>query len=255
MGLEAHNLALLGLHLAIRQRANGRQAASHKGLTNMFNIDTDTTKARNLRALTAPDRPTFKAAPIMPPNPADPYREVKRKTHRTAAATWLYISRQEGSDRLGPLPPTYMSKADDLIATGRRHPICKFPPHYRSGRQIWDDADSASDLDPNHAAGVHIIGTLPDGDPETWRRLVERYLDDHFVTLGMVVDWAIHFKRDDDEKVVTEPHFHGLVTARRFRADLRKGARQKTWLFSKAQIDSAEDAWLAAAGLPPRLFT
>jgi MobA/MobL family len=220
----------------------------------MLNIVTDTSKARALRALALLEKAPFKAAPIMPPNPADPNREAKRKTHRTAAATWLYINRIEGSDRLGPLPPTYMSKSGDLIATGRRHPIGKFPPQYRSGRAIWDEADAAAEVDPEHAAGVHIIGSLPEGEPDTLRRLVERYLDDHFVTLGMVVDWAIHFKRDEDEELVTHPHFHGLVTARRFRADLRKGVRQKTWMFTKAQLDAAEDAWLSITGLPPRLF-
>lgn len=119
---------------------------------------------------------------------------------------------------------------------------------------IWDEADSAATLDPEHAAGVHIIGSLPDGKPDVWRRLVERYLDDHFVTLGMIVDWAIHAKRGENNEWATAPHFHGLVTARRFRSDLRKGVRQKTWLFSKSQIDAAEDAWLGAAGLPPRMF-
>jgi MobA/MobL family len=225
-----------------------------KVISNMLNIVTDTSKARALRALALPEKAPFKAAPILPPNPADPDRETKRKTHRTAAATWLYINRIEGSDRFGQLPPTYMSKADDLVAKGRRHPIGKFPPQYRSGRAIWDEADSAAAVDPEHAAGIHIIGCLPEGDPDAWRRLVERYLDDNFVTLGMVVDWAIHFKRDEDGALMTRPHFHGLVTARRFRADLRRGVRQKTWLFTKAQLDAAEDAWLSITGLPPRLF-
>jgi hypothetical protein len=146
-----------------------------------------------------------------------------------------------------------LDKADDLVASGRRNPIGKFPPHFRHGRKIWDEADVAAAADPAHAAGVHIIGSLPPGDPTSWRRLVERYCDDHFVMQGMVIDWAIHFKRNDDGQWTTAPHFRGLVSARRYRNDLRRGARQKTWLFTRAQIDAAEDAWLAATGLPPRL--
>jgi hypothetical protein len=164
----------------------------------MLNIVTDTMKARSLRALDLPERTPFKAAPIMPPCADDPDREAKRKTHRTAVATWLYINRVAGNDRFGPLPSAYLDKADDLVASGRRHPIGKFPPHFRHGQQIWDEADVAAAADPAHAAGVHIIGTLPEGDPTSWRRLVERYGDDHFVTQGMVIDWAIHFKRNDD---------------------------------------------------------
>ncbi len=146
----------------------------------------------------------------MPPCASDPERETKRKTHRTAAATWLYMNRIEGSDRLGKLPPAYMLKGD-LIAAGRRHPIQKFPPQYKSGRLIWDEADSAAALDPQHAAGMHIIGSLPPGEPDSWRRLVERYLDDHFVALGMVVDWAIHSKRhENDGEWSTAPIFTAL---------------------------------------------
>jgi hypothetical protein len=220
----------------------------------MLNIVREHPNERALKALATPARVPFKAAPVLPPHPTDPQRELLRKTHRTAIATMLYINRIEGSDRLGQLPPTYLIKADDLIANGRRHPIQKFPLQYKSGRAIWDEADAAAAMDPDHAAAIHIIGSLPDGTPEQWQRLVERYLDEHFVTLGMVVDWAIHADRHDDGSWKTTPHFHGLVTARRFRNDLRKGQRQRTWLYSKAQIHVAEDAWLAAAALPLRTF-
>jgi hypothetical protein len=225
-----------------------------KARTNMLNIVKDHPHARALRALDLTDRVPFKAAPIMPPNAADPQRELLRKTHRTAVATWLYINRLEGSDRLGPLPPTYMSKADDLVMTGRRHPIQKFPPQYRSGRTLWDEADAAAATDPDHAAATHLIASLPGETPEQWRRMIEQYLDDHFAKLGMVVDYAVHAKRDKSGEWATCPHVHCLVTGRRFRNDIRKGQRQRTWLFSKAQSDAAEDAWLKATNLTSRTF-
>jgi hypothetical protein len=220
----------------------------------MFNPVIPNPNAAALNALELPDRAPFRAKPVMRLDPKYPEREDVRKTHYTAAATWLYINRIEGSDCLGVLPPAYMAKADDLVATGRRHPIQNLALKYKSGRAIWDEADAATTADPDHAAALHIIGTLQNGTPAEWQRTVERYLDDHFSKLGMVVDWAIHARRDDEGDWAPPPHFHGLVTARRFRDDQRKGQRQRTWLYTKAQIDMAEDAWLAATGLPPRTF-
>jgi hypothetical protein len=193
--------------------------------------------------------PPWRASPIMPPDPTDPQRELLRKTHRTAKASWLYISRIEGGDRFGHLPNTYMSKACDLVATGRRHPLQKFPPQYRSGPLIWEEADAAAALDPADAAGVHVVAILPGMAPEQWRPLVERFLDDHLVVRGMVIDWAIHAKRDDDGGWATHPHVHMIVSSRRYRNDMRKGHRQKTWLYNARQTDHAEDAWLALTGL------
>lgn len=225
-----------------------------KAITIMLNIVTPNQNAAALKALDLPDRAPFKATPIMRPDPRYPEREEVRKTHYTATGTWLYINREEGADVLGVLPPSYMSKAEDLVATGRRHPIQNLPLKYKSGRGIWDQADAATSADPDHAAAIHIIGTLPNGTAAEWQRTVERYLDDHFASRGMVVDYAIHAKRDDQVGWAPAPHFHGLVTARRFRDDQRKGQRQRTWLYTKGQINAAEDAWLLATGLPLRTF-
>lgn len=192
--------------------------------------------------------PPFRASPIMPPDPTDPKRELLRKTHRTAVASALYITRTEGQDRFGSLPNAYMAKADDLVAFGRRHPVQKFPPQFRTGLLIWEEADAAAALDPADAAAVHLIASLPGMAPEQWCRLVERFIDDHLVVRGAVVDFAIHAKRDGAQWA-THPHVHMIVTARRYRSDMKKGQRQKTWLHNARQIDQVEDAWLAATGL------
>lgn len=220
----------------------------------MLNIVRDELKNLAAEVLRRPAIPPFKAAPILPPDPTDPRREVLRKTHKTAMGNYLYINRIEGEDRFGPLPSGYMAKAGDLVAAGRRHPLQKFPPQYRSGPLIWEEADAAAALDPADAAGVHIVASLPGMMPDQWPRLVERFIDDNLVVLGMVVDWAIHAKRDEDGGWATHPHVHMIASARRFRNDMRKGQRQKTWLNSANQIDLAEDAWLAATGLQPLAF-
>ena len=202
-------------------------------------------KATGLEALRiAP----FRASPIMPPSPADPQREMLRKTHRTAVASALYIKRCEGEDRLGKLPNGYMSKAADLVASGRRHPLQRFPPEYRAGPAIWEEADAAAALDPADAAAVHVVASLPGMASEEWLRLVERYLDETLVVRGMLIDWAIHARRDESGGWATHPHVHMIATARRYRPDMRKGQRQRTWLYSAGQIHRAEDAWLTLTG-------
>lgn len=193
--------------------------------------------------------PPFRCSPIMPLNAADPTRELLRKTHRTAVASALYITRTEGEDRLGPLPNGYMSKASDLVASGRRHPVQHFPAKYRDGLLIWQEADAAAAVDPTDAAGVHIVASLPGMAPGEWPRLIERFVDETLVARGMVVDWALHAQRDDGDRWVVHPHVHMIVTARRYRQDIRKGQRQKTWLYSARQIDDVEDAWLSCTGL------
>lgn len=219
-----------------------------------LNIVRDQIKNLAADVLRRPTIPPFRAAPIMPPNPTDPRREVLRKTHKTATASSLYINRIEGEDRYGPLPSGYMAKAGDLIGAGRRHPLQHFPPQYRSGPLIWEEADAAAAIDPDDAAGVHIVASLPGMVPEQWPRLVERFIDDNLVALGMVVDWAIHARRDEDGGWATHPHVHMIASARRFRNDMRKGQRQRTWLWNASQIDAAEDAWLAVTGLKPLAF-
>lgn len=199
--------------------------------------------------LAVPALPPFRCSPIMPPDPTDPQRELLRKTHRTAVASALYISRTEGKDRFGQLPNGYMSKASDLVATGRRHPIQNFPSRYRDGLLIWQEADAAAAVDPTDAVGVHIVASLPGRALEEWQRLIERFIDDTLVVRGMVVDFAIHAQRDDQGGWATHPHVHMISSARRYRNDMRKGQRQKTWLYNARQIDHAEDAWLAVTGL------
>jgi MobA/MobL family len=214
------------------------------------------TQARAREALAKPQYAPFKAAPVMHADPHDPKREEMRKTHMTAVGNYLYMLRISGADLFGELPPAYLTKADDLVASGRRHPVQKVPVPLREGRQIWDEADAATACDLGHAAAIHVILTLPNVPRHEWQLLVEKFVDDHLVSLGIITDWAIHSKPDDTGRSwVTHPHVHLLCTARRWKSDQRKGQRMRCWLHEKTQIDALEAAWLAATGLPPATFT
>jgi MobA/MobL family len=215
----------------------------------MLNIVKDT-QARAIAALANPQYAPFKSTAVLHPDPGNPNREAGRRTYKSAVANYLYMMRQEGSDQFGSVPNGYMAKADDLIVTGRRHPL-KIAPDLTTNRKLWDEADAAASHDPAQAAAMHVILTLPPVPREDWQPLVETFIDDNIVQLGMIADFAIHSKRDADGGWDVHPHCHLLITTRRWRADQRKGQRMRPWLHSKAQLDALESAWLARTGLTP----
>lgn len=174
-------------------------------------------------------------------------------THRTSAASYLYIRREPGSDSIGPLPPAYLEKRGDLVDTGRAYPR-NTPPALREGRLLWDEADSAAlRHDLGDASATHIVASLPSAmTPLQWRELVTKWALEALVKEGMIVDWAIHSLHDpDSEKWAVKPHVHALATARDFKPGLRRGRRQFAWLKSSRQVQAAEDIWLRLTDLQP----
>jgi MobA/MobL family len=221
----------------------------------MLHIVEPSAKARALSALAHPDRRPFKVAPVMPPDPTDPKHEENRRTHRTAKASILYIHRKRGSDRFGILPTDYLSKSMDLVAHGRQHPTARFPAQYREGFQIWEEADAAAAENPKLPSAMHMVLALPAGRPNEWKTLVIDYLDEFFVSRGMVCEWAIHALRGDDQGWTVSPHVHVIVTTLGFRQGKRPGKRNRAWLATADQIAAAETEWLRRTNLKPSTYT
>lgn len=201
-----------------------------------------------------PTRPRlpFNARPVSAAGRADRSASGPFAKHYTATASWLYINRVAGEDRFGKVPDSYLLK-NDLISTGMCHPQQKMPAELKDGDRIWREADAAAALEgPQAVAATHIVADLPpDGTPERWRWLVERYCYKTLVETGMVVSWAVHAKAALEGGWAVPPHVHLLCTARFWRANPRKGDRQKQWLANAAQIRVAEEAWLELIGLTP----
>ncbi len=224
------------------------RAVNHESL-HMLNIVHEN-RARAIHALAKPEHTPFKAVSVFHPDPGNPDREAGRQTYKSAVANYLYMMRQEGSDLFGSVPNGYMAKADDLIFTGRRHPL-KIAPDLTAGHKLWNEADIASSRNPAQAAAMHVILTLPPVPREEWLPLVETFIDDNLVARGMVIDFALHAKPDSDGGWEVHPHAHLLITTRRWRSDQRKGQRMRPWLYSKAQLHALESAWLVRTGLAP----
>lgn len=214
-------------------------------------------RQRALGALATPSFAPFKIAEILPPDPNDPNRETDRKTHWTATATALYMTRVSGADRFGVLPAGYLAKLPDLVADGRRYPRSRPALKYQDGPLIWQEADEAAAHEAGPAA-LHAILTLPvDGDPYGWEMLVTRFIDDAIVARGAVADWAIHALRGDEGEWVVHPHAHLLITCRSWRPDKQchQGRAHPQWWVTKDQRTALSSAWCRAANLSPQPFT
>lgn len=208
-------------------------------------------RAPGSRAFTVHDVRPFNVRPVCAAGRSDQSATGPYATHYTATASFLYMMRTPGSDHFGPVPDAYLAK-DDLFRTGRFYPEHRMPPALKSGLALWSEADNAAaEIGAEEVSAIHIVGTLPlNVEPGRWPMLVKRYCFDHIVSQGMIVDWAIHAKADEDGWAV-RPHVHLLTTARFWRANARKGDRQRAWFCSKDQMRAAEDAWLAITGLQP----
>lgn len=211
--------------------------------------DVNSSNEAAITALAAPEREPFRLAEAR----RDLLGSVTRRTHQTAVANYGYINRIEIEDELGPVPPTYMDKANDLIVTGRRHPVGRKASQIPAGRLLWDQADAKAGTDPrNEAAAIHIVLGLPDLPQDRWEDYATDFIDQELTSLGMVVDYAVHAVHDGNGGWLVSPHLHCLATSRRWKPDQQRGRRMRQWLASKAQIDALEDAWLARTGLKRR---
>lgn len=209
-------------------------------------------RSRGAREAGARPRPPFNARPVCAAGRESRSAEGPYATHYTATASYLYINRLSGTDRFGKVPDGYIDRGD-LLATRRCHPQ-KVPLHLKSGNALWRDADEAAALEgPQAIAATHIVADLPSGDPTRWTWLVEYYAYRHLVDKGMIVDWAIHHRRDAEGAWVGTPHVHLLATARFWRSGGRHGARHWQWFANADQMRAAEDAWLQLIGLRPAI--
>lgn len=217
---------------------------------------TDTTVAPHIRGAEGHGlrpRPPFNARPVCAAGRESRSTEGPYSTHYTATGSWLYINRISGSDRFGTVPDSYIDRGD-LLAAGRCHPL-KLPPHLKDGDALWREADDAAAREgPQAVAATHIVADLPSvDDPARWTWLVEDYVYRHLIDKGMIVDWAIHLRRDADGPPVGTPHVHLLATARFWRDNGRRGARHWQWFANADQTRAAEDAWLQLIGLRPAI--
>lgn len=180
-----------------------------------------------------------------------------RATYRSAKANFLYTVRINGEDERGPTPD-FAAKSADLVDHGREAPT-RGPGPSLEGVALWEAADRAArDHCPQHATAFHLIGTLPpDGDPASWRALIQNFCQTEFCMNGMIADWAIHALADDAGSWKIAPHVHIILTARGWRSGggRRPGQRNIAWLSRETQHRALRQSWSDTTGIYPASYS
>jgi hypothetical protein len=172
----------------------------------------------------------------------------RRATHKTATANYLYIKRLDGCDLIGSLPK--FSQRNDLVDADLAVPYSA-PDWAVEPGLIWREIDTAlKDKAEDAVSARHIVMTLPKGGAaQEWRRLIERFSEEHFTRKGMICDWAIHAKAQQGSGWLTRPHAHLLITARGWKHDRRHGLQHPVWCRGDSARRHLEEAWLTLSGL------
>lgn len=182
------------------------------------------------------------------------YTDELTRTHRTAKANWLYIRRRHGIDELGPVPN--WADRDDLVDHGRCAPSRASNPAL-DGVALWEQSDRHAQLKrPDEPTCAHAVGSLPLGqDPDAWRNLIEGFAEDHLISQGMVVDWAVHHREGTEGRPDILPHVHLLITTRVFDpAHAEVGRIRQNWLRTGNARKALAEKWWAHTGLYPRNY-
>lgn len=174
-----------------------------------------------------------------------------RATHQTAECNYLYITRQNGRDEVGPTPD-FASRSADLVDTGRVAPLraAKLPI---TGKSLWVQADNWSrQRRPELASAMHAVASLPvDRTPDDWRHMIIGLCEDYIMSQGMIVDWSIHSLGGADDEWQVHPHAHLLITARAWDEARGPGRRPVGWFCREPQVRDLAEAWYAASGMYP----
>jgi len=116
----------------------------------------------------------------------------QRMTFQTSTCNYLYLTRSAAAVDVQGATPDFSTR-NDLVLSGRGAPLRADDEAYH-GQRLWQAADRyASERRPNEPVAWHAVGSLPVGlQMCDWRQIVDAFVEERFVSLGMIVDWAIH---------------------------------------------------------------
>lgn len=182
------------------------------------------------------------------------YRPELLRTHRTAKASWCYINRKACIDEFGPTSD--WSKRDDLIMAGRCAPR-RGIASCLEGAELWAQADANARLiRPEEPVAAHAVAALPrHASPEEWRNLIEGFCEDYTCALGMIADWAVHYREEAEGRRAIHPHVHILLTMRVFDRTLPEfGKVRKTWVRTENARKRLAERWWERSGIYPACY-
>lgn len=99
------------------------------------------------------------------------------------------------------------------------------PPEYADRETLWNAVEQAEKHPKAQLAYSFDIALQNEFTMEENIALVQRFLTEHFISRGMIVDYAVHAPEKDGG--ITNPHFHILCPIRPLNPDGSWGAKQK----------------------------
>lgn len=169
----------------------------------------------------------------------------RKPAYRSAVANVAYIWRQSDVvDAMGPMPAAFERRRFELVSSGLLLPA-KAPLWACEGYTIWREADGAAlrTGDRTALSAWHIIVTLPAELRGFWTKVVTDFADNHLVSKGAAVAYAIHAFGGEEDELIVHPHAHLVVTGRYWRHDQRHGRRHPNWLGNMGQHCALRSRW------------
>ena len=103
----------------------------------------------------------------------------------------------------------YRYKQNELFHEEVMLPV-NAPPEYADREKLWNSAEAVETQWNSQLARKMRFALPREVPPEQWTEMVRQYYQEHFVSRGMCVDFAIH----DPAPPGHNPHVHLLLTMR-----------------------------------------
>ena len=149
--------------------------------------------------------------------------QIKRSAGQSAIAAAAYRAGEK-------LYSEYYGETNDYSRKcGVLHTEILLPPHapleYRDRQNLWNAVEKAEKNKKAQLAYNFDIALQNELSMEENIALARRFVQEHFVSKGMIADLAVH--EPDKENGISNPHFHVLTTMRPLNPDGTWGNKQR----------------------------
>jgi len=149
--------------------------------------------------------------------------QIKRSAGQSAIASAAYRSGEKLYSRYYGETSEYTRK-NGVVSSGILLPS-HAPPEYTDRETLWNSVEQTEKHPKAQLAYSFDIALQNEFTLEENIAIVRQFLTEHFVSRGMIADYAVHAPEKDGG--ITNPHFHVLCPIRPLNPDGTWGAKQK----------------------------
>jgi len=149
--------------------------------------------------------------------------QIKRSAGQSAIASAAYRSGEKLYSQYYGETSDYTRKSG-VVCAGTLLPS-HAPPEYADREALWNSVEQSEKHPKAQLAYSFDIALQKEFTMEENIALVKQFLTDHFISRGMIADYAVHAPEKDGG--ITNPHFHVMCPIRPLNPDGTWGAKQK----------------------------